>query len=506
MATRTGEKNSKSFSSSLESAFFTCAVAILLAVLPNQQILAQDWTVDPFVELIATYTDNLFLDPDAIKTDDYIGQINPGLEIRKTGGRFTTDTYYRMQSLFFSEDSDFDTIFHQLSALATVEAIPERFFIDANATIDQSVVDPTQPIPISNVAATGNLGDVTIVNVNPYFIQRIGSSSAFLRADYINGIGRYDDFGQQTFSRVDDFNQDYYGFYLGSDEQETGFEWSLTYDKQDVDYEIITDYVYEQAGLSLAAPITRSFRLVALGGVESDLIVARDIGGLDSNYWQAGFRINAGRDKVLELRGGERFFGSTIFGNAEYVGRILSFSVSYTEEPTTSALDNLGIAAGDFTVNDGDPVLDDNIPIDDVFVIAPRAEVYVSKRLSGRIEFEGNRTLFSATYYDEKRDFIDLQEGLDDTEDRQTSIIATYVYEFGPRTDISLSANWIRYDFLDTDDESDVRQYVVSLLRRIGNDLEARLSVRYAEQESDTISGFGNYTENAIEIGLLKRF
>ncbi|MDJ0710584.1 MAG: TIGR03016 family PEP-CTERM system-associated outer membrane protein [Woeseiaceae bacterium] len=506
MATTTETREPRSGQKGLTHAGSIGCGLFLSAIAFGQSALAQDWEFEPSIELIATYTDNLLLAGDGFEVESFVGQVIPGFTLVKEDGRFTTDTSYRAQALFFEEDSDLDTVFHQLTADATIEALPESFFIDLDASIEQAVIDPSRGIAASNVVATDNLGDVTYANVNPYVVQRLGSSNAFVRADYAYGIGRYEDFGVATFSRVDDFTEDQLGLYVGTEEDETGFEWSLTYNAQSIDYDVVTDYEFERAGASLGIPVSRSFRLILLGGLESDVLEGRDVGGLDSDYWEAGVRINAGQNKSIELRTGERFFGTTYFGNIEFEGRVMTASVTYTENPTTSALDGPGSAATTFTVGELDPLFEDDPIADDFLLVPVRAEVYVSKLLRSRIEFAGNRTLFVVTFYDEQREFLEAVDGTVDAEDGQSAITAALRYELGARTALDLSATLAKYDYVDTDVTTDIETVVLSVLRSLGANTDLRLSLRHSDQETDSVSGFDNYTEDAIELSFLRRF
>ena len=159
---------------------------------------SQDWEIEPALEFVATYTDNLYLTPDGTETSSFVGQINPAILLQKDQGRFITDTGYRLQSVYFTEDSDLNGVFHNLNSSSTLALISDRFFIDINATIDQAVIDPRASIPTTNVVITDNLGDVYIGDLNPYFITPLGSR-VFLRLDYEWGIGRYDGFWTGRF-------------------------------------------------------------------------------------------------------------------------------------------------------------------------------------------------------------------------------------------------------------------------------------------------------------------
>ena len=467
---------------------------------------AQNWQFQPYLELIATYTDNLYLLPEGAEVDSYIGQLNPGFSVAKEQGRFRTNTEYRLQSVFFSEDSDFNTIYHQLNSTSTLTLAAENLFVDFDASIDQTVVDPQQSIPISNVVATANLGDVTYANINPYLIEQLGTSQSYLRLDYVRGIGRYDGFGLSTFSRVDDFTQDRAGLYLGTEQQDTGIEWSATYDYQFIDYETVPDYKFERAQLGVGIPITRGFRLLASGGAESDLLISLQEGGLDSDFWEVGFRINAGPNKSLELRTGERFFGSSYFGSFEYEGRRLNAFVIYSEDPTTSALGGMGGVQIPFSIAGVGDSPDQSVPVDDVLIAPIRSEVYVSKTLRARIGFTGGRSTAFLAYFDENREFLDETTVLEGSQDGQSAITAGVVYALGPRTDLEISAARLQYDYADTVTDTNVLQITAGAVRRFGRGLDVRLSYRHAIQETNAVSNFNNYTENAIDITLVKQF
>jgi len=479
---------------------------LFLGITANDSVFAQQWDIEPFIEIVGTYTDNVFLAQEGLEQSDYIGQINPGIIIEKDEGRFTTDLRYRMQSVFFESDSDLNAIYHQLNATATLDVAAEKFFVDVDALIDQSVVDPRRSIPTSNVIATQNLGDVFIANVNPYFVQRLGQSTTFVRLDYIWGVGRYDGFGLETFSNVDDFEQQQARFYLGTDDQNTGFEWSATYDYQFVDYETIPEYKYERAALGIGIPIARGLRIVALGGLESDLTESTRAGGLDADFWEVGFRVNSGQQNVVEFRAGERFFGNSYFGNIQFAGRRFTTSIVYRENPTTSALDGLGSPVLPFSVEDGEQLFEDPVPVDEIEIIPLRAEIYISKQLTARFEFSTGRSMLFLTYSDEERDFGDSEETMERILDRQNSLRFGFTYDVGPRTELGLTAAWTNYDYAETIAETDVAAIILSARRQLGRGTEMRISYRYATQETTSVTEFGNYVENAIDLGLVKRF
>lgn len=469
-------------------------------------VSAQESEFDLYIELVASYTDNLYLAQEGAEESDYVGQVIPGFTFTKNDGWFTTDTAYRMQALFFNSDSELNTVFHQLASDSTIEVAPSLLFVDIDASIDQSVVNPLRSIPTSNIVATENLGDVGIANVNPYLLQQIGSSEAFFRADYTWGIGEYEGFEFDAFSQVDDFTQDVWGVFVGTAARDAGLEWSAAYDNQFIDYETITDYRYERAGLTLGIPVSRTFRLIALGGVESDLIQGRNIGGLDSNYWEAGFRVNAGQRNTLELRAGERFFGKSYFANIELDGRVLDFSASYSENPTTSALDGPGTIVGSFADLEAEEPLDDVGAETELAIVPIRTEAYISKLFRSMLAVQGGRTLFFVEYTNEDRVFLEPVGGLDDQEDGQEILTTGFSYDLGPRTELELNAAFIRYDYVETLSATELQVYTAGVNRQLGAETDMRITLRHAKQTSDIVNNTPGYEENGVDIALVRRF
>ena len=103
---------------------------------------AQTWEVTPVIDIVASYSDNLYLAEPGLEDDGFVFQVNPGISIEKDEGRFSTSLNYRAQALFFEDDSDFNTVYHQLDALGTLEVASDLFFLDFDASADQFVVDP----------------------------------------------------------------------------------------------------------------------------------------------------------------------------------------------------------------------------------------------------------------------------------------------------------------------------------------------------------------------------
>ena len=268
----------------------------------------------------------------------------------------------------------------------------------------------------------------------------------------------------------------------------------------------VSDYDYERAQAALGVQLSRSFRLIGLGGRETDLLVGRDIGGLDSEFWEAGFRINAGSNSVVEFRTGERFFGDSYFGNIELEGRRVEFTTSYTENPTTSAEGMLGGLVIPFNPNPASSEDQEQLPIGEIILAPIRAEVYVSKMWRSRFTVNSARTEIYFSYFQEDRDFVDDLDLVGVSQDGQSSLAIGFIRELGPRTSMELVGRLFEYEYTDSDDVTQVASLEFGITRNIGTGTELGLTLRHAEQDTDSVSQFGNYVESAVDLRLVKTF
>ena len=110
------------------------------------------------------------------------------------------------------------------------------------------------------------------------------------------------------------------------------------------------------------------------------------------------------------------------------------------------------------------------------------------------------------SFSDEERDFGEDPDTMEGTLDEQISLAFGYSYQIGPRTELGLAVTWSRYDFSDTITKTDVAAVDLSVVRRLGRETDLRIGYRFASQETTSVSQFGNYDENAIDLGLVKRF
>ncbi|MGI0014804.1 MAG: TIGR03016 family PEP-CTERM system-associated outer membrane protein, partial [Nitrososphaera sp.] len=94
------------------------------------------WTIIPDFIIGETYTDNVGL-TSSQTTDDFITQLNPGIQVLGDTRRVAFDLNYDLQHLVYANNPDFNDTFHRLFSAVNAELVEQIIFLDADATITQ---------------------------------------------------------------------------------------------------------------------------------------------------------------------------------------------------------------------------------------------------------------------------------------------------------------------------------------------------------------------------------
>jgi hypothetical protein len=258
------------------------------------------------------------------------------------------------------------------------------------------------------------------------------------------------------------------------------------YDWQRSEYETAIPYEYERAGASLSLLLGRSLSLVGDYGLESDLTESTDQGGLDSEFWSAGFRWTPDERTLVEARTGDRFFGQSYSVTVNRRARLLEFSASYSEEPTVQTRQ---LSLGDFDPGDlppGAPDIDfgrfNSLP-------------FVAKNGRASVAMEGSRTrlVLEGFYYE--RDYL---RGLSQDETGQGArFSASRQLASNLSADFNLYYREYERSFLaiepaETETRTTTKDYDTTAIFRLNRETSARLTVT-AEAGYFNRSGDSNY-------------
>jgi len=118
----------------------------------------EGWRITPRLSVGATYSDNIRLAPSDQAEGDWVWQVDPGISMRKQGGRLDLQLDYTAQGLLYTENGDANTINHNLRASGTTELYQSHLFLDAYGLIEQVPVTSSGRVDASALGSSRGSG------------------------------------------------------------------------------------------------------------------------------------------------------------------------------------------------------------------------------------------------------------------------------------------------------------------------------------------------------------
>jgi len=465
-------------------------LALALGAAASMAAQSADWTFAPEVTVAGTYTDNFALAPDGLEESDFVTEARPSFSLEAEGTRFNADIDYQYQHFFFAENSERDESYHNLSAVTNTAVVPERLMLALNGAYGQTLIDPREPIPVSNVLVSGNLTDFWSADAAPSYRQPIGARHT-AQADYSYGVVRYPDFDLSQGNNVDSVDRQRYGLTVGTNDDEPGVQWSAAARRIQADYEDFDTFKTDEAVVRVAVPLGRTLQLIVRGGMESDVEEDPRGGGLDEEFWEAGAAWEPSGRNRFEARIGERFFGTTYFAQWDMDGARLDANVTYQEAPTTLSIEQLNPQRV-LVRNGSNPGFD---------IVALTNDVYVNKEGTAQLSWALARSEIVLTARDVRREYINT-----DDEDRESGAGLAWYWRLGPRTQINAGVYAGRVEFRDTDVTDKLAQATIGAVRRLGERTLLGITLRHDQRRSNTVQQDNEYTEQAATLTFTRVF
>ena len=366
---------------------------------PQQREALRGGVFEARIDTAAYYIQNFELTPDSQDPVDQFGlELAPGFYAAYASARARGAIDYTLIGRAW-EDSDFNEVTQRLDANGNYVIVPDLLFIQGSAGYADAPVDPTRSANYGNygIFDPGNLTDYANAAVNPYLRRRmqdfqLDMSYTYGRVWYLDSP----DDGTLDFSYQDSVDQAASLSFGTADEDRlltmrAFYEWEFT------EFDISPDYRYEGAGGELGYRVVESTRLLAGGGVESDLEESTVDGGLGAGYWYGGLLWTPDSRTRVEGRYGQRFFGDTWMLSASREVRFLTFQASYREDPTveTRNVDMGAIDPGELPSGPptSDPAYLNSLP-------------YVAKNADVSVLAQGARTRVLLRGYQYKNDYF----------------------------------------------------------------------------------------------------
>ena len=440
----------------------------LLAVAFLATGAAAETKFEPRISVGEAYESNVTLAPPDGELHDWVTEVKPGFSLSHQGPRLELDLDYDLQALYYAENDDYNDVFNSLYGSGTAELIDQRFFLDMDASYYQSNADPAGRVATSNLYRTGNSTDVGTWQVSPWLRQPIGKAAeAMLRytlgqTDFHNTENELSDLEDSDLQRFD--------FNVGTPADATGWTWRLDYLNTQVEYDEAPEYQYQRAGAELGVPIGSRNHLLMSAGLESDLEEDRSDAGLDTEWWNVGWRWTPTARQTLEARVGERFWGNDYLFNWKRVGARGNLELAYAESPATYGALEFDSGQGPSDGWFGQGRID--------------TRVYLSKRLSGTAAYNTARSKLSLRLYRDQRDYLgDPEPGDTFTKDEEYwGVRAGWQWQAWTRTRLDLNLWWEQRDLAQGD--GDLTEITLALVREITQQVEARLAASHLNHDA----------------------
>lgn len=448
------------------------------ARLPQEQ---QDRYIRYGLTVGESYSDNVGLDPDDEADSAWVTQVVPSVEACAGGGRIKASLDYQLQALYYAGSDESNEIYNNLSAATTMEVLPGHFFLSADTSYGQTLINPSATFADNNLLRPGNRTSAWVTNISPYWFQSLGPlGQATLRYRY----------GRTEYGSSDVSDYTLHGAYFNLSNPPTNTQWSYQLnvatqrlERDDVNAVTVTaddDGVthFDSATLQLGYQLTDSLQLLAMGGVEDDYQADGDVDRWGSAIWNVGFRW-ASPTNALEAHYGERAFGSSWSLEATHQAPLFDVTVAYEEDTTAAGLNRLNrgnVAAGGSFAGPLAPIRDRG--------------VYVSKRLSATLAFDTERTHITLRGYDESREFLTSDEPDEDVYGADLAVR----YQLGVRTTLLPRIRWEHHNL--GGDESDIAEIGMGAAYSLTP--SSQVSASYSHSWRDGETEAGSYDENLV--------
>jgi len=367
----------------------------------------QGTVVQPRVESALMFVGNINLAEDPKDQVDLAGvEVAPGIYASHLGPRAEGFINYSLIGRVW-EDSDYNEITQRLLTKGSYDAVPEWFRVSGQASYSDAVVDPSRSYNYgsSGLFDQNNLQERATASVTPEIIHdfrdfRFNARYTYGRVWYLdkNNNLKVPDRPIYSLYQDDSIDQDAMisvGTRGNGDRSVTG---RVFYEWQDSEFQVTVPYRYERAGAEVGLRLTRTLRLVADGGVESDLDKSTTDGGLDTTFWHAGLNWRPDSKTSVDARFGERFFGNSWRVTMSRDTKYVTLRLDYIEDPEVETR-RVGI---NFDPNQF-PLPDPGSDLSG-FTSLP----YIRKDATATAIAEGARTKLRLDVYDRKREYVRL--------------------------------------------------------------------------------------------------
>lgn len=510
-----------------------------LLVLFTYPAVAAKWEIVPSMTVEETYTDNVTLAPNEIKSQDWITSISPGLAVKATGARLKVDATYDPEFVYYARGKfttpegtsgeNPDQVFHRGVAAASAELAKQLFFVDVGGNVNQYNVSLRAPLSASDTNVTGNRSTVWTYYASPYLRHDFGTE--------VQGEARYtyssvnsDEQSTTSSSGLANSTANSVNLRLNSGPAYKALTWKVDYLGEKIEYGNTGRNTSSQVSSASATRlITPTFGLLARVGYDY-YKTAEFAEPLKGNAWSAGFEWTPSPRTHLIATAGHRFYGDDYLLDFSHRTRLTTWNVNYSESVTTARSEFLVPATNStsgfldtlFSAQIPDPVARQRAVQDFIArtglppslndsVNFFSSQLFLVKRWQASAGILGIRNVIIAEVYKETRDTLNVNTILPDTGDfaasnsiEQTGVGLSWNSRLTAQNSWNMRVGFSRNQFPGTQQVDHYSYYGMGLTRQFEPRLSGSLS--YRRQSNDSNQGASSFTENAVIASVRVRF
>ncbi len=451
--------------------------------------------IRPSVQAEHVVSDNIGLTATGERTG-HATAAGGGLFFRHDSRRLHVDIDYEAVRRTYWSEHDQDDFAQFLIGNSTVEILPRHLFLDAQAAIQEAIVNNREQFSATGVTDISNRLNVSTVNLAPSLRHRFGSVA--------DGEVRYLFSATQTDTHgVADSVSNGGSVKLTSGKSFQTLPWEATAQiLKSSRSNGLPDVDERRADLDLQYVFTSSFRLLAGIGYEKikDLTLVDQPDGVT---WKAGFEYGGDRRTTLSATFGRRYGEDALDANLSYkLGGRSKLTLSYEQQATNGhrlISDNLGF----LSVDESGVLVDERSGLP--FVVNNDAFSFESRTF--------RRDTLNLAFKAERRRNDFTLSGLVEARDNQAvegrekvwSLAGEWERRLSRRLTSNLSATYRNTDFGTSDGRRDVLYVCQAGLRYdvYGN---IRANLQYLFTKRDSNFDDSDLVENAVSVGVLASF
>jgi len=467
-------------------------LVLMCMLLTSIQSHADLWTFQPAVSMDESLTDNVRLAPAGAKESELVTTLTPGVVVQRAGNRLDLTAHYRLQGVFYRDNSTDNRTTNLLDATGTGELLRNRLFVETSASSREQNISNTGAIATDNISLGANRARVVTYSASPYWREQFGSA--------MDSELRYERNSVNSSGSLDSDN-DIYSLDLLSGPAFARLMWEAHVRNEKTSYQTGDITRFRSYNAEAKYLLTEKFAITTLAGYDDNTYSANAGKKNDGARWRAGVIYKPSRRTSIEAGLGRRYFGTDIYLELTHRSRSTQWFYTYFRQPDSTRSILLEQPVFALTDQFGNPATDplgiNQLP-PGVNVPVQSTEVIIRERMNGSFNYTYRNVSLDLSVFSENREYQ-----LTDQQDENYGSNMGLTWRMDRVTSSRLGLNY-NNNQSSINRGQDFRVIEYSLTRTFGPGLQGSMVLRNVNVDAD--SGIGTYTQNTVSATINKQF